>query len=169
MSTSAAADLTGDADSEVPGIWAPHRRRLTTGLVLTITLVAFESLAISTVMPRVQADLGGLRLYGWVFSGFFLASLAGIVVTGELTDRRGPGVPFAAGLAVFAAGLVGGGLASSMAMLVLARLAQGFGAGAIPAAAYASVALGYPAGDRPRVFAVFSTAWVVPGIIGPSL
>lgn len=151
------------------GVWAPERRRLTAGLVLTITLVAFESLAIATVMPTVEDDLGGLALYGWVFSGFFLAGLAGIVLTGVLIDRRGPTLPFGVGLVLFSAGLVLGGLAPSMPVLVAARLAQGFGAGAIPASAYASVARGYPAALRPRVFAVFSTAWVIPGIVGPSL
>lgn len=151
------------------GLWAPQRRRLTVGLVMTITLVAFESLAIATVMPTVEDDLGGRALYGWVFSGFFLASLAGIVVTGILTDRRGPMLAFGAGLALFSVGLVVGGLAPSMPILVAARLAQGFGAGTIPASAYASVARGYPPALRPRVFAVFSTAWVIPGITGPSV
>lgn len=151
------------------GVWAPQRRRLTVGLVMTITLVAFESLAIATVMPTVEDDLGGRALYGWVFSGFFLANLAGIVVTGLLTDRRGPRVPFAAGLVLFAVGLAIGGLATSMPVLVAARLLQGFGAGAIPASAYASVSRGYPPAIRPRVFAVFSTAWVIPGITGPTI
>jgi len=136
---------------------------------MTITLVAFESLAVATVMPTVEDDLGGRALYGWVFSGFFLANLAGIVVTGLLTDRRGPMVPFAAGLALFAVGLVIAGLAPSMPVLVAARVAQGLGAGAIPASAYASVARGYPPGLRPRVFAIFSTAWVIPGITGPTI
>jgi hypothetical protein len=49
---------------ERDGVWAPARRRLTLGLVMTITLVAFEALAISTVMPVVADDLGGLALYG---------------------------------------------------------------------------------------------------------
>ncbi len=57
--------------------------------MLTITLVAFESLAIATVMPVVSDDLGGLGLYGWVFSGFFLGSLLGIVLAGWAADRRG--------------------------------------------------------------------------------
>ena len=76
------------------GVWAPARRRLTTGLVLTITLVAFEALAIATVMPVVSDDLGGLGLYGWVFSGFFLGNLLGIVLAGEAADRRGTRLPF---------------------------------------------------------------------------
>src|SRR5262245_10173736 len=68
-------------------IWVPGRKRLTAALVLTITLVAFESLAIATVMPVVSDDLGGLGLYGWVFSGFFLGSLIGIVLAGWAADR----------------------------------------------------------------------------------
>jgi MFS family permease len=149
-------------------VWAPERRRLTLGLVLTITLVAFESLAISTVMPVVADDLGGLALYGWVFSGFFLGSLLGIVLAGQAADRRGTGRPYLVGLALFAAGLCLGGLAPTMGVLVAARVLQGAGAGAIPAIAYASVGRAFPATLRPRVFAVFSTAWVVPGLIGPA-
>lgn len=150
------------------GVWAPGRRRLTAALVLTITLVAFESLAVATVMPVVSDDLGGLGLYGWVFSGFFLGSLVGIVLAGRAADQRGTRLPFAAGLVLFAVGLVVGGAAQSMPMLVAGRIAQGTGAGAIPAVAYATVARGYPPDLRPRVFAVFSTAWVVPGLIGPA-
>ncbi len=150
------------------GVWGPARRRLTLGLVLTITLVAFESLAISTVMPLVADDLGGIGLYGWVFSGFFLGNLLGIVIAGQTADARGTAFPFAAGLALFSAGLAVGGLAPSMGVLVAARVAQGVGAGAIPAVAYASVGRGYPPLMRPRVFAVFSSAWVIPGLIGPA-
>ena len=150
------------------GVWAPQRRRLTLGLVFTITLVAFESLAISTVMPVVADDLGGLGLYGWVFSGFFLGSLLGIVVAGQAADRRGTAFPFTVGLGLFTLGLCIGGLAPSMGVLVGARILQGIGAGAIPAIAYASVGRGYPSHIRPRVFAVFSSAWVIPGLIGPA-
>jgi MFS family permease len=157
-----------DAVSAADGVWAPARRRLTAGLVLTITLVAFESLAIATVMPVVSDDLGGLGLYGWVFSGFFLGNLLGIVLAGEAADRRGTRAPFLAGLVLFSIGLVVGGAAQSMPLLVAGRVAQGVGAGVIPAVAYASVGRAYPQHLRPRVFAVFSTAWVVPGVVGPA-
>ena len=46
--------------------------------------------------------------------------------------------------------------------------AQGIGAGAIPAVAYTSVGRAYPAALRPRVFAVFASAWVIPGLLGPA-
>src|SRR5438552_7637013 len=81
-------------EGRVPGLWAPQRRALTTGLVLTITFVASEALAVVTVMPVVARDLGGLRLYGWVFSAFMLGSVVGIVAAGREADRRGPAVPF---------------------------------------------------------------------------
>jgi MFS family permease len=150
------------------GVWAPARRRLTAGLVLTVTLVAFESLAIATVMPVVADDLGGLGLYGWVFSGFFLGSLLGIVVAGDAADRRGTRGPYAVGLVLFTLGLIVGGAAPSMGVLVVGRVLQGLGAGVIPAVAYTSVGRAFPAAVRPRVFAVMSTAWLVPGLLGPA-
>lgn len=150
-------------------IWSADHRALTIGLVLTVTLVAFESLAVATIMPEVKNDLGGLGLYGWVFSGFFLASLVGIVVTGQMADRRGLALPFGLGLAFFTVGLVVGGAAQSMPMLIAGRFAQGFGAGAIPAVAYASIGRGLPRPLRPVMFATMSTAWVIPGLIGPAV
>src|SRR5256885_13203812 len=80
-------------EGRVPGLWAPQRRALTTGLVLTVTFVASEALAVVTVMPVVARDLGGLRLYGWVFSAFMLGSVVGIVAAGPEADRRGPPLP----------------------------------------------------------------------------
>ncbi len=149
------------------GIWAPEQRRLTGGLVLAITLVAFESLAIATVMPTVKDDLGGLALYGWVFSGFFLASLVGIVAAGQVVDRQGPAVAVGVGLVLFSAGLVVGGSATSMMMLVAGRILQGLGAGTIAPTAFAAIGRGYPARLRPQMFAIISTAWVLPALVGP--
>ena len=95
--------------STSPGsLWTPDRRPLTVGLLLTITLVAAEALAVSTAMPIVARDLGGLELYGWVFSAFFLGSLIGITVVGGLIDERGVVIPFVLGLGLFALGLLGG-------------------------------------------------------------
>ena len=93
------------------GLWAPPNRALTAGLVLAITFVAAEALAVVTVMPVVARDLGGLWLYGWVFSAFMLGSIVGIVTAGREADRHGPAVPFLAGLVLFSAGLAVAGLA----------------------------------------------------------
>ena len=150
-------------------MWAPERRALTVGLVSTIVLVAFESLAVATILPDIKNDLGGLGLYGWVFSAFFLGSIVGVVVAGQTTDHRGPAAAYVMGLGLFLVGLLVGGLAPSMLVLVLARAVQGFGAGAVPAVAYATIGRTYPEDIRPRIFAILSTAWVVPGLLGPGL
>ena len=153
----------------VGGLMAPQRRALTVGLVLTITFVASEALAVVTVMPVVARDLGGLRLYGWVFSGFMLGSVIGIVAAGREADRRGPAVPFVAGVVLFGAGLALAGLAPSMGVLVAGRVLQGVGAGAVPSVAYATIGRSLPETLRARMMAVLSTAWVAPGLIGPAV
>jgi MFS family permease len=150
-------------------LWSPDRRALTLGLVLTITLVGFEALAISTVMPIAARELDGLELYGWVFSAFFLGSLIGIVVVGGAIDRGGLALPFAAGLGLFAIGLLAGGLAPSMPVLVAARFVQGLGAGTIQPIAYVAIGRTLPEALRPRMFATLATAWVLPGLIGPAI
>jgi MFS family permease len=138
-------------------------------LVLTVTFVASEALAVVTVMPVVARDLGGLRLYGWVFSGFMLGSVIGIVLAGREADRRGPAVPFAAGVVLFSAGLAIAGTAASMGVLVAGRVLQGMGAGAVPAVAYASIGRSFTGVLRARMMAVLSTAWVAPGLAGPAI
>jgi MFS family permease len=151
------------------GVWAPERRTLTVGLVLAVTLVAFEALAIATILPVVGRHLGDLRLYGWVFSAFLLSSLIGIVLAGTLADRVPLGRPILGGLGLFAAGLIIGGTAPGMPVLVAGRAVQGLGAGVVPAVAYVAISRAYPEGCRPRMFAVLSTAWVVPGLAGPAI
>jgi MFS family permease len=154
---------------EEGGLWSPARRPLTVGLVLTITLVAAEALAVTAAMPVVARDLGGLELYGLVFSAFLVGSLIGIVVAGSLIDRRGVLLPFVLGLGLFTIGLTLAGAASSMPMLIAARLIQGIGGGAIPPIAYVAIGRSLPEHLRPRMFATLSTAWILPGLLGPGI
>ena len=150
-------------------LWRADRRALTVGLVLTVTLIGFEALAISTVMPIVSNELGGLELYGWVFSAFFLGSLIGIVMVGGAIDRGGLAGPYTAGLILFAVGLLVGGLSPAMLVLVAARFVQGLGAGTLQPIAYVAIGRTLPETLRPRMFATLSTAWVLPGLIGPAI
>ena len=147
----------------------PDHRMLLVGIVCLVTVVATESMAVTTVMPIVEADLGDLWLYGWVFSAFYLGTLIGVVTGGRAVDRVPPVGPMMAGVAIFLVGLFVGGLASGMVVLVAGRFLQGLGAGVVPAVAYVCVGRGFPAELRPRVFAVMSTAWVLPSLVSPLL
>lgn len=150
-------------------LWDPQHRLLLVGIVCLITVVAVEAMAISTVMPVVEAELGDLWLYGWVFSAFYLGTLIGVVMGGRAVDRVRPVGPMLLGVTVFLVGLAVGGAAPSMLVLVLGRFLQGLGAGVVPAVAYVCVGRGFPAELRPRVFAVMSTAWVLPSLVSPLL
>ena len=122
-----------------------------------------------TILPDIEADLGGIAWYGWVTTAFFLGTMIGIVFAGDQADRRGAGPPYVLGLILFAVGLVVGGLAPAMPVLVAGRFVQGFGAGVVPAIGYVAIGRAFTEAERPRMFAVISTAWVVPGLIGPVL
>jgi MFS family permease len=157
------------AAAPAAGIWSSTHRSLTTGLVLTVSGAAFEALAVATTLPATIKDLGGLALYGWAFSAFMLANLIGITIAGAEADRQGPARPFIAGIAAFVLGLIIVGLAPSMLVFILGRAVQGFGAGVISSVAYIGIGRGYPEAAKPRMLAVLSSAWVVPGLVGPAL
>jgi len=171
----AAAETQTQAPPAVPepaharDLFAPGFRGLTTGLVATITLVAVESLAIGTVMPIVARELGDQELYGWVYSAFYLGNLVGIVIAGGALDRMPLRRPFAVGLALFGLGLLVGGLTPSMPVLIAARFVQGLGGGALAPTAYVAIGRCLPERLQPPMFALMSAAWVVPGLIGPSI
>jgi MFS family permease len=148
---------------------AADHRALTVGLVAMVTLVAFESLAVITILPAITDDLGGIAWYGWVTTAFFLGTMIGIVFAGEQADRHGAGRPYVVGLALFAVGLVTAGLAPAMPLLVVGRFVQGLGAGVVPAIGYVAIGRAYSVDQRARMFAILSTAWVVPGVVGPAL
>ena len=149
--------------------WAPGQRLLTAGLVFMVTAVAFEGLAIPTALPATLDELPGLALYGWAFSGYWLSNLVGITLAGAEADRRGPLIPLVAGVATFTAGLLVAGLAPSMGWVVAGRVVQGLGSGAIAAIIYVAIARGYEPAAQPRMIAVVSSAWVLPGLVGPAL
>ncbi len=148
---------------------APDRRALTLGLVLTVSVAAFEAMAVATILPETVAEIGGLSWYGWAFTAFMLANLAGIPLAGRAADRLGPGLPFSVGVTCFAGGLAVAGLAHSMEVLVAGRALQGAGAAALSSVAYVAVARGYPLEAQPRMMALLSSAWVVPALFGPAL
>ncbi len=139
----------------------------TVGMFALIFLAAFESLAVTTVMPGISRELDGERLYALAFAAPPATGIVGMVVAGLWSDRRGAGPPLIATVLLFAAGLVVCGFAPTMEVLVLGRLIQGFGAGGSIVALYVMVGVIYPTWLRPRVFASFAAAWVLPALIGP--
>ncbi|TDB88751.1 MFS transporter [Actinomadura sp. 7K534] len=151
------------------GLLGAGFRGPTFGIVTVVTLLAFENMAVGTVMPLIAGDLDGLALYAWGFSSTLITSLLSIVLAGGWVDRSGPGRPFMIGLGTFVAGLALSGAAPSMWLFVAGRAVQGFGSGIALVALYVMIARVYPEELRPRVFGALSAAWVLPSLIGPAV
>jgi MFS family permease len=132
-----------------------------------VFLAAFETLAVTTIMPLVSRELDGAGLYAMAFAGPMATGVIGMVAAGNWSDRRGPAAPLYASVALFALGLLIAGTAATMPQLVAGRLVQGLGGGALTVALYVLVARIYPPQLHPRIFAAFSAAWVIPSLVGP--
>src|SRR5690606_9100290 len=123
-----------------PGIYSATFLWTTIGSVALVFLNAFENLAVTTVMPLVSDDLGGADLYALAFAAPLAAAVIGLVVGGNWSDRSGPTAPMYISGALFVAGLLIAGTAQHMGVVVVGRLVQGFGGGAISVALYVIVA-----------------------------
>ncbi|WP_246080671.1 MFS transporter [Nonomuraea mesophila] len=161
--------VAGSAAAGPVSVVSPPYRAISVGLVALITLTAFEAMAVATAMPVVARDLGGMHLYNLAFSATLAASVIATVLGGRWSDVRGPLVPMAAGVSAFVTGLLLSGLAPTMEVFVAGRFVQGLGAGLIQVSLYVLVARVYPAAMHPKVFALFSAAWVVPSMVGPAI
>ncbi|WP_312114232.1 MFS transporter [Brevibacillus reuszeri] len=148
-------------------IWGANFRALTIGIVLVVTATAFEGLAVTTIAPGLSRELQGANLYGWIFSAYLLAQLIGTVITGQLVDKKGPAQPFITMILLFAIGIVVAAIAPTMPILLIGRILQGFGAGALINCVYTIITLRYPDSLRPQILAVFSSAYILPGLFGP--
>jgi MFS family permease len=146
-----------------------QQRLLAIGLVLGVTMVAFEITAVLTALPSITDQLHGDSLYGVALASYTLANLVALVVTGELTDRFGPAKPYLASLAVFAGGLVVAATARSMALVVIGRTLQGAGTGGLAPIAYVLVKRAFPAERQPSLYVYLSAGWVIPSLIAPGV
>ncbi len=160
-------DSTLPAAHPATGIFRPPYLWVTIGTCALVFLAAFESLAVTTIMPLVSRELNGGSLYALAFAGPLATGVIGMVGAGNWSDRRGPAMPLYASVGLFVLGLLIAGTSVSMPMLVAGRLVQGFGGGALTVALYVLVARFFPGPLHPRIFAAFSAAWVVPSLVGP--
>ena len=149
------------------GIFHRDYLLVTLGACALVFLAAFESLAVTTIMPLVSRELNGAALYALAFAGPLAAGVIGMVAAGNWSDRRGPVGPLYASVAIFVLGLLVAGTAGTMPALVAGRLVQGLGGGALTVALYVVIARVYPPAMHPKIFAAFSAAWVIPSLVGP--
>jgi MFS family permease len=157
------------AEASNESLFSPAWRSLSIGAISLCSMMAFEGIGVAAGMPAVATALGGMSFYALAFASTLAASVVAMVYAGLDCDRNGPFRSMAGGLLFFATGLLVAGLAGSMWMLIVGRIIQGLGMGALGVALYVATARALPPKLLPRLFALFSSAWVLPAIIGPAI
>jgi EmrB/QacA subfamily drug resistance transporter len=137
--------------------------------LIVIFTASMTSTIVSTAVPTIVADLHGFSLYGWVFSGYMLASTVSVPIAGKLSDVYGRRPLYLWGIGIFVVGSLLGGLATSMVWLVAARVVAGLGGGAMMALATATIADIFSPRERGRWLGLVMGVFGLSSIIGPTL
>jgi MFS family permease len=146
---------------------ATHRTLVLAAVMAANFMVAIEATIVSTAMPQIVGQLGGLPLYSWVFSAFLLTQTATTVVFGKLADLAGRKLVMLVGIAAFLFGSILCGFAWSMPSLIVFRLVQGIGAGAVQPTAMTIIGDLYSVHERGKIQGWLASVWAVSAILGP--
>lgn len=145
------------------------RRWVLAALMCTMLLAAMDTTIVSTAIPQIVGDLGGFRLFSWVFSIYLLAQTVTIPVYGKLCDLFGRKPVLVIGTLIFLAGSAASSLAWNMPALIVFRGFQGLGAGAIMATVATLAGDLYSVRERAAVQGWLSSVWGIAAIVGPLL
>jgi MFS family permease len=144
-----------------------RKRWVFLGIMLSIFLAAIESTVVATAMPTVVARLGGIRIYSWVFSGFLLTQTVTMPLWGRFSDLYGRRPVYLAGLATFLVGSALSGASQNMVQLILFRMVQGLGAGALMTLGYTIIGELFGLERRARMQGYISSVWGLASLMGP--
>jgi len=157
----------GPAGDPMPHIGVGPRALVTVAVMLATFVTALDTTVLSTAMPGIIADLGDLRLYGWVMVSYQLVLAVAIPVFGSLADLYGRRIVYITGASLFAAASALCGFASSALGLVLFRGLQGLGAGALVAVGRTIIGDLYPLQQLTKVNPLFTVMWPTAAVVGP--
>ncbi|MDT0455672.1 MFS transporter [Streptomyces sp. DSM 41527] len=152
-----------------PAAPPPGRRALVLALMMAMALAALDSAVVATAVPRIVADLGGFSYFSWLFSGYLLAGTVSLPVYGKLSDTLGRKPVLLFGITLFLAGSALCAASWNMAALIVFRIVQGFGGGAIQSTVQTLAADLYPLEERPRIQAAISSVWAGAAVLGPAV
>ena len=160
-----------------------QRARLSTGAALwrsgDLARLCFVSLGIvfhagcenmiTTIMPAMVRDLGGVEYTGWTFAIYETGSIVAGAATGRLSIYWTVRASMIVAALVFAAGCLASAMAPSMPWLLAGRVISGAGAGALISLSFIAVQRYFPAAVWPQMMAVLSVVWGIAAFTGPAL
>jgi MFS family permease len=143
--------------------WLPTLAVLLGGVLLQ----SMSVLMLTTVLPSIVGELGGVAMLSWPTTAFLASSIVAASCAGMLASAVGARAAYCAGVALFGLGALLCSLAPTMSWIVAGRLIQGFGGGLEAAAAYVAVRATFPEAVWSRTIALMSTSWSMSVLIGP--
>jgi len=138
-------------------------------LVLGMLLGALDMTIVSTAMPGIVSELGGLTYYSWVFSAYMLTSTLFVPIFGKLSDLFGRRLVYQIGLGAFILGSALCGFSSNMVELILFRALQGIGGAALMPIAMVIIGDLYPPTERGKIQGMFGAVFGLASVGGPAL
>ena len=148
---------------------ATKRPFVLVAVMLAMFMGAVEATIIATAMPSITSDLGGFSRYSWVFSAYLLMSTITVLIYGKLADLFGRKIIFFIGVTLFLIGSFLCGFATSMEQLIVYRLIQGLGAGAVQPIATIIIGDIYQGDERAKIQGYLASVWGISAVSGPAI
>ena len=139
------------------------------GIALALFLGALDQTIVTTALPRITEELGGLNYYAWVVTAYLLASVIGLPLFGRLVELFPAKWVLLAAVSVFLAGSALSGLAPGIEALIAFRALQGFGGGGIFALAFSLIGLLFSPRERGRMQGMLGGVFGISSVAGPWL
>jgi EmrB/QacA subfamily drug resistance transporter len=137
--------------------------------LLALFLGALDALVMSAAMPTIISELGGLHLYAWSYSAYFLARAVALPIFGKLSDMYSSKILFLFAITIFLAASIAAGCSPSMEFLVVTRVFQGLGSGGIFGLVYVVLSDVSTPEQRAKTLSLASAVWGIASLVGPTL
>ncbi len=137
--------------------------------MLSTGLIAIDATILATAVPSIVRDLGNYEQFPWLFSVYLLAQAVSVPIYSRFADTIGRKPIIMIGIGLFLLGSVLSGFAWSMTALIVFRIVQGLGAGAVAPMSMTIVGDIYTVAERAKVQGYIASVWAVSSVVGPAL